>query len=294
MSRPAWQRRLLTLCVAALVYFGFAPYLHESENSFAYGATIGDDRYRYLLEFPIVITDKPPLVVALHGYGGDVGEFREDSALWMLIEQGYAVVFIQALLDRRGVTHWNANLNLSERDDATGLVGMVRHVQQRFGYDPARTFLVGYSNGGFMAYTLACNQPEVFAAMVMVNATMSGADWRTCAQPGSVPVMHVTGLNDTVVPPDGSMDDADGWGGAPSAHEVVAAWALAGGGVAQPVKVVSERVMETAYAAPQNRPVAKLVTVQGLDHDWPTLRNSETDILPMIDGFFQQAIAAQQ
>ena len=291
MIRPAGPRFWALWSLVGAFYLGLAPYLHEPENSTAGSVQVGAARYPYLLEFPHIVSDHPPLVVALHGYGGDVGQFREESGLWALIEQGFAVLFVQGLLDDREVTHWNANLNLTQRDDVSGLVGVIRQVQQRFGYDRARTYLVGYSNGGFMGYTLACETEGVLAGVVAVNATMSGRDWRNCANRGGVPVMQWTGLNDTVVPPDGSMDDADGWGGAPAVRSVVQSWADAAGAVTQTQVAHSPTILETRYETPDGVLAAAFVTITGLDHDWPDPRYIDADPLPLIDAFFQRVMA---
>ena len=270
--------------LAVLFYVALSPLLTTPQNSVVRGVRIGEDRYRYLLEFPAGTPDGPvPLIVALHGYGGDVGQFRAESGLWQMTARGYAVLFVQALLDGRDVTHWNAGLHLSARDDTAGLAGVIAQVRDRFGYDPARIAVVGYSNGGFMAFRLACRTQGVVQAIIVVNGTMSGDDWANCPYRGSVPLMQWTGLADDVVPSDGSMTDEDGWGGAPPVAQVVATWAGSG--------AEATGTDTRQYRAPDGALRAEYRALPGIGHDWPGPDYLGRDILTDIDAFLNEVMA---
>ena len=67
--------------------------------------------------------------------------------------RGMAVVYPQALKDKTGRAHWNANMKLSRRDDVGYLSALVAHLVPSHGFDPARVFVAGESNGGYMVYT---------------------------------------------------------------------------------------------------------------------------------------------
>jgi len=54
---------------------------------------------------------------------------------------------------------------------------------------------------------------------------MSGHDWKNCNPSDPIPVLHIHGVDDRVVPIDGSMSAGGGWGGAPHVDEVVSFWA---------------------------------------------------------------------
>lgn len=277
------------LLASALVYGLSAPFQSAPQQSMTRQIEADGNRYPYLLEFPDNPDVQPPLVIALHGYGGDVGEFRAESELYRLTFEGYAVLFVQGLLDDRGVTHWNAGMTLSDRDDNAALVEIILEIQSRYRYDPARTFVIGFSNGGFMAYALACRSEGVVTGIVSVGGSVSGADWRDCPNLGRVPVLHVVGTADDVVPPDGSMSVEDGWGGAPPARDIVASWAEAAGAVAERRERVLGKVDVVRHVAQGGRVLAELALVDGLGHEWPSRRYAGIDVLPLITDFLTQS-----
>ena len=82
-----------------------------------------------------------------------------------------------------------------EVDDVAFLEDVVADLRRR---GAGRISVVGFSNGGMMAYTLAC-RTDVFAAVAPVAATML-AD---CADPSPVSVFHLHGSADTSVRLDG-------------------------------------------------------------------------------------------
>ncbi|MGB0424656.1 MAG: alpha/beta hydrolase family esterase, partial [Flavobacteriales bacterium] len=62
----------------------------------------------------------------------------------------------------------------------------------------------GFSNGGMMSYTLACELSDRFAAVASVAGTMNPALLAVCNPERQVPIMHVHGTLDAVVPINGS------------------------------------------------------------------------------------------
>ena len=61
----------------------------------------------------------------------------------------------------------------------------------------------------------AAERPEVFKAVGSIIGTMSGYTWEHREDIKPVPVLQISGLDDRIVPVDGSMRPAGGWGGAP-------------------------------------------------------------------------------
>ena len=66
-----------------------------------------------------------------------------------------------------------------------------------------------------MSYTLVAERPRVFKAAASVIGTMSGHTWRHREKIRPVPIQQISGLDDEIIPYDGSMSPAGGWGGAP-------------------------------------------------------------------------------
>ena len=102
-----------------------------------------------------------PLVVSLHGYGGD---FMEQDAYFglsdLMGEYGFALLLANGTRDDEGLRFWNATdlccgVSERKRDDAGYLRALVEAAGEYVNVE--RVFVVGMSNGGFMAYRLACD-----------------------------------------------------------------------------------------------------------------------------------------
>ncbi len=168
-----------------------------------------------------------PLVVVLHGYTGtaDVQQayfrFQGEAAT-----RGVILAYPDGTADARGAQFWNAtdaccNFFGSTVDDVAYVTAVVDHVGSIHAVDPARIYLAGHSNGGFMSYRLACERADLFAAVVsLAGATFSSPDDCTPSEPVSVAQVH--GTLDEVIAYDGGE-----WLGNlyPSAATTAATWA---------------------------------------------------------------------
>jgi polyhydroxybutyrate depolymerase len=172
--------------------------------------------------------DEPAaLLVVLHGYGGSSAAQEayfavDDEAA----AHGTIVAHPDGTTDARGAQFWNAteaccNFFGSEVDDVEYLTAVVDHVRRLHPVDPARVFLAGHSNGGFMAYRLACERADVFAAVVALAGTMID-DLDACRPSEPVDVVHVHPTADEVI----RYEGGEFLGGPyPSAAATVDRWA---------------------------------------------------------------------
>lgn len=74
-----------------------------------------------------------------------------------------------------------------------------------------------------MSYTLACEAPEIFRAIGSVAGTMGGDTWENCTTTNKTPLIQFHGIDDDVIPIDGSGLPL-GWGGAPRIRTIVDFW----------------------------------------------------------------------
>ena len=128
--------------------------------------------------------------------------------------------------------------------------------------DPARVFVTGFSNGGMLAYRLAC-ESDRFAAIAPVGATLV----IECGDPPPVSVLEIHGDADRAVPlGGGTTDGSGGIRGLPVA-DVNAFWRGVDG-CGEPV-VTTEGVVTTSLAACSDGREVGLVMVAGGGHQWP-------------------------
>jgi polyhydroxybutyrate depolymerase len=177
----------------------------------------------YILYLPKARSEQAPLVFMLHGHGETARAYSRVGMKQQADKHGFAVVFPQGTRDRDGLKHWNAQLDISDTDDMGFLTELAGELQQQHDLDPQRTYTAGISNGGFMSYALVCQAPEVFQAAGSIIGTMSGETWQSCpAVPASI--FQISGIDDAIVPIDGSMDPDGGWGGAPEMSTIIDHW----------------------------------------------------------------------
>lgn len=157
-----------------------------------------DERLYYALE-PEGWDGESPLTTLLwfHAYSDDA---RSAAArTWFtrpLSELGVLLVLPDG--DRTWV---HVGSPQSGRDDVGFALDVLEDARSRWPVDPDATLLGGFSQGGSMAWDVACYRPEGFSALVSV----AGAFWEPmperCDLP--MPVRHVHGTADTVFPLEG-------------------------------------------------------------------------------------------
>jgi len=67
-----------------------------------------------------------------------------------------------------------------------------------YNVDPKKIYLTGMSNGGMMAYRLACEIPEKIAAIAPVSCSMMVE--KPCNPSRPMPVLHIHSVRDTKIP----------------------------------------------------------------------------------------------
>ena len=113
-----------------------------------------------------------PLLIALHGYTAESPYAESYFALGKVAdEKGILTVYPSGTKDTNGYLFWNAtpaccNFDSSAVDDEAYLNSIIDSVSKDYSVDPARVFIVGHSNGGFMAHRMAWNQSDRIAAIV--------------------------------------------------------------------------------------------------------------------------------
>ena len=160
--------------------------------------------------YSIVASENPstarmPLVVVLHGSGGNGDEFRTVSGFDNLARDfGFIAVFPSG-----SDGSWDAGncCSSEKKDDVSMIKNIINNVKLQYKVDDSRVFVVGFSNGGMMAYRVACELSDVVTGVGSVSGTLGIQD---CNPLYPVSVFHAHGVDDTIVPFHGGKGDADG------------------------------------------------------------------------------------
>jgi polyhydroxybutyrate depolymerase len=150
---------------------------------------------------------RAPLVLVLHGLGGS-GKLAFDRLGLAELGQrsGWFVLAPDGTMDKRGRRFWNAdasccNFDHASVDDVARLSALLHRMREHSRVDPARVYVVGLSNGGFMAYRLACRIGGSLAAVVSIGG--AGPTGPESCLPTDIAFLEVHGDADDIVRYDG-------------------------------------------------------------------------------------------
>lgn len=177
----------------------------------------GEDR-KYLVHLPPSYDPsvKMPLVVVLHGGGGDIGfAVRMFQFNAKADQEGFIVAYPNGsgrLHDH--VLTWNVDAccgyaKAHHMDDIGFVREFLKTIESQYSIDTKRVYLAGFSNGAMMAYRLACEMPEQFAAFAVVSGAMNGKE-RKPALPVAGMIIH--GSADKHIPIQGGGGKLKKWG----------------------------------------------------------------------------------
>ncbi len=222
-----------------------------------------------------------PLVLALHGGGGDM-EIQATDKYYNQIskseKEGYIVIFPNgySMFKSGKLATWNAGRCCGDaRDEKIDDVGFIKeivmNVQKQANIDRKRIFASGMSNGGMMAYRLACELPDIFKAVAAVAGTDNTA---VCTPKSPVSILHIHAQNDDHVIYKGgagkTFRDPSKVTNFTSVPATIEKWKKLNGCVTPAKKTLAVKgaFCET-YAECTNKTEVKLCVTDSGAHSWP-------------------------
>ena len=146
-----------------------------------------------------------PLVLVLHGYGGDAAVYADYFRMEPLAEaRGFLVCHPEGTVGSQSSRFWNAtdaccNFYGATVDDSAYLRGLIEEVARQYSVDRKRVYVTGHSNGGYMSHRMACDHPDLIAGIASL-AGMTFLDLSTIRPSQPVNVLQIHGTADEVVP----------------------------------------------------------------------------------------------
>lgn len=203
-----------------------------------------------------------PLLVALHGGGMDrIGDDGFDGLARQSDYHGFIAVFPEGSTAPGAAKRasWNAGECCGDaRERRVNDIGFIQqiitHVFRQVSIDRERIYAAGVSDGGMMAYRLACELPHLFRGIASVGgADVSG----TCAGEKPVSVLHFHAKNDPRVP-------------LASAHATAVKWARLNDCTATPRRVLEkDGAYCEAYSYCRRQTEVQMCVTDTGGHSWP-------------------------
>ncbi len=229
----------------------------------------------YLYHAPPDLPTNAPLVFFLHGHGGNAGETRSWVGLDRVADaNGFAVVYPQGSGNYEGTPYWNAHTFPGVTDDIGFLSALAGSLQNEHNLDAERTFAAGFSNGGMMSYLLAMEAPGVFRGVASVVGAAWGSAWEDReSSAAAFPLLQISGVDDTVVPIDGTVDPSGG-PGAPAHDETIAYWSERNECSTIETDTLNANAVRRRHVGCRDGNEVWYYRVDDFGHEWPTADGS--------------------
>lgn len=230
-----------------------------------------------------------PLLVMLHGSGLSIDGFIDltkinDEAL----SRGYTVLYLQGIPnpdDKTSSAQWNNGTGNNPVDDIGFIQAAALKAEEVYELDPYRTYVTGFSNGGFMVHTLAAEGNGTFEAFCAVAGTMQENSWNNKKENINLSFLEIFGLKDDAVPANatGTAKYATG----PAIEDVIDYYASSQNLTPHNPVSLSNKVLEYTYDSPDSKYLIKGIAIKDCHHGWPeesiTTFNTNEYILNFFD-----------
>lgn len=154
-----------------------------------------------------------PVVVVLHGRPGTAaGMAYLTDGHWVAREHGFMLVYPSGtpVEGAEPGREWNytrgfpgyqnpETVGEPQVNDTEFLGLMLDDLARDVAIDPARVYVTGFSNGGFMTLRLACEAPDRYAAFAAVGATLIPEFFDLCDPSPAVPILLMHGTLDVSI-----------------------------------------------------------------------------------------------
>jgi polyhydroxybutyrate depolymerase len=287
-AKLAKSRTIFFVFIVVIVAFSVGIYLMRtmSGNSSFYVSFEFDGRTRrYMVHIPLSYdgSNPTPLVISLHGYGGNarsseqVTGFTEKSD-----KEGFIAVYPEGIGQSWNGPYCCGEAYSSNVDDVGFIRELINRLEQEYNIDPDRIYVAGFSNGAIMAYRLAAELSDKIAAIAPVAGSIGGkfngnAPLRKVAEPlNPVSVVIFHGTNDTSIYYYGGLSSNGLF--SLSVAESTNFWVNHDGCAETPQTEISPdgNTVKDVYAGGKNSTEVVLYTLVGFGHNWPA---TATDII---------------
>jgi polyhydroxybutyrate depolymerase len=237
---------------------------------------------RYLVHYPpgYDASRAWPLVLSFHGSNSNGLIQLEFTGMNETADrEGFVLVYPFGTGERERLLFWNAGnccgtAHKEKVDDVEFVRSLLGRLADEVNIDGGRVYATGMSNGGMMAYRLASEMAETFAAVAPVAGTIAT---ETCQPSRPVSVIHFHGSDDEFLPLAGGVGRRSVTGTHHNSVEhSIRSWVVANGCPPEPLITTLEncdedgtRTVRSVYGPGRDGAEVVLYLTHGAGHVWP-------------------------
>ncbi len=243
------------------------------------GTMTVDGRERtYLLNLPPGYYENSgfSLVIAMHGGGGSATQFETSSRLTQKANaEQFIVVYPEGVKSTGplGARTWNAGTCCdfavtNNIDDVKFITQLINKLVTAYKINPKKVYATGHSNGGMMAYRLACEVADKIAAIAPNASTMVVT--QPCNPSRAVPILHMHSVLDEHIPYAGGRGNGISGVYAPPLDSVFNVWSSKNACVTKAqIAVNNSSYTFTRWVGCNNNTVIHYYLTKDGGHAWP-------------------------
>ncbi|MEJ7607422.1 MAG: PHB depolymerase family esterase [Bryobacteraceae bacterium] len=190
-----WSRELKSAAsIVAALEAGTDPFSgRKGDMRQAYLSAVDNSLQPYRLYVPSSYDSAKatPIVIALHGMGGDENTLLDRYGSKVLMEEAEKQGFLLAAPKGREPA------SMYRESAETDVLDVLAQVRKQYRIDDARIYLIGHSMGAFGTWSIAMNHPDLFAAL---GAVSGGGNEEGLENIKRIPQYIVHGDSDKTVP----------------------------------------------------------------------------------------------
>jgi len=156
----------------------------------------------YYVAYPNNSSEPAGLIINMHGFGGNASSQIAGTQMNNYAHpQNIAVVYPQGVNSDIGSPSWNVGTfwDFNSQDDIGFISAVIDDVASNFEINLDKVYACGFSNGGYMAYELACELSDKITAFGSVAGNFMLNSDQDCNNEREVPIIHFHGTNDPTV-----------------------------------------------------------------------------------------------
>ena len=225
-----------------------------------------------------------PLVVVIHGaFDTGLGMEKFSGFSTLADREKFLVLYPDGMGLFGYLQHWNAGHCCGKAakdrvDDVGFIAAAIQDACDRLNADQSRIYMLGFSNGGMMAYRFAAEKTNMLAGAAFLAASMGGREseeapeWHIPDPQKPLPVLIMHGMDDQDVPYEGGISKRRGgtrtyW----SVPDCVDFWVKKDGcsNVAEEKQIYKDQVTVRSWEQCSDGTAVSLWLIKNWGHDWP-------------------------